>query len=169
MFLGLLYILNMIIQKQVFSSLNTQSLFFNYYNLSATMKEYVFHTNLMLIYGNYIKADGMYIEDIPDSTPGQNLTQFWMKVRPRLREYFDEGDSAKIDKYLTDDLCLLTDAIVDIEERTTLRQLCESYLPTKKGMLSLWTSMQELCAANRLYLRKYKADWLTKSRTAFYL
>ena len=165
-FLTALYISNSVIETEIYSSMRTEDIFFDYYEISARMKEYALNTNLMLIYGNYIKVDGQYVEDIPDSTPIAEAASFWIGLRSRLGDYFNESDSDTVDKLLTGELCSKIHSD-DPEELATLKFLCKDYTPAQKGMFAVWNAAQDLNSANRLTVRSTQKQWLQETRTDY--
>ena len=102
LFYGLLYSTSQIIEKAV----ATEELYFsnilNMIPVSITFQAY----NLFVIYGNYIKIDGKYLEDYKDDRTIEKFVSFWNQKRSTVKTLFDRKASKQLENILWGDVCL---------------------------------------------------------------
>ena len=147
LFYWLLYSTSQIINKTIM----TEELYFNNVLKLIPVSNDFQAYNLFVIYGNYIKIDGKYLEDYKDDGAIQKFVSFWNENRATVRQLFDSQISGQLIDILWGDVCAKLKAS---KNYTIYSPACYKHPATSKGFLSfLELERDEIYAARQMVLK----------------
>lgn len=117
--------------------------------------------NLFVIYGNFIKIDGKFLEDIPDTNSMiYDFQTFWNKNRNSFADMIPGDGESEVLTLLYGDIC---NYFVKTKQRLDLLAACKTHLASRKGFIAFLVNEDIQMQEGRNMVRG-QTDFLHQSR-----
>ena len=128
------------VQKTIDMNAVVERIYFESFKKLIPVSNNFLAYNLFVIYGNYIKIDGKYLEDYKDNDSARNFRQFWTQERHNLKSILPEEDANQVIKLLFGNVC---DEFDKTDYYRVYFAACKEYVPTMKGFLAFLQQEQD--------------------------